>query len=159
MRITDTHVYFYDGIYSNWNRANFVDPITGNLFANSEQAFMWYKARFFFDDIAADAILAATHPAEAKTLGREIRNFDATAWSLVSYGVMVYVCLLKFKQDIKLKAELLETGNKILVEASPFDKIWGVGLSADNDVILNEKSWRGTNLLGKALMDVRKLLS
>ena len=157
MRITDTHVYFYNGTFSNWNRAQIIDHLN-NVYANSEQAFMWYKAHFFGDELTADKILETTHPAEVKALGRQIRNFNAEAWSKVSYGIMLYVCTLKFRQNSEMAKELLETGDKILVEASPTDVIWGVGLAEDNDVILYEKSWRGTNLLGKVLMEVRKQL-
>lgn len=158
MRITDTHVYFYDGIYSNWDSAKIIDPITGNVFANSEQAFMWYKAKFFNDDVTAKEILDTPHPAEVKSLGRKIKNFNKNAWDFVSYGIMVYVCYLKFSQNNEIKKQLLETGDKILVEASPYDRIWGIGLGQENDAVLNEHFWKGTNWLGRALMKVRASL-
>jgi len=73
-------------------------------------------------------------------------------------GFMKYVNYLKFTQNLEFRNQLLETENRTLVEASPYDKIWGVGLEETNDLILDEKNWLGQNLLGKALMEVRELI-
>lgn len=163
MRITDTHVYFYGGpaIYSNWysdaeNPKQFLR--NNRWFANTEQAFMYEKALYFKDYDVAEKIMGIPSPKDVKALGREIRNFDAAKWSDVSLGIMTSVNLDKYSQNPAFKKELLETGDKILVEASPYDKIWGVGLHFTDDRILDEKNWQGKNLLGKALMEVRQLL-
>lgn len=152
-RITDTHVYFWNGEFSNfhpikikYNKINFY---------TTEQIFMWEKALYFEDKEIAQKIMVTAEPSECKRLGRQIKNFDADKWSIVSYDIMVNANYHKYSQNPILKDLLLETGDKTLVEASPFDKIWGVGLASFNDEILDEKNWRGQNLLGKALMEVR----
>lgn len=160
MLTTPTHIYFFGGvaIYSNWFPAPFEDPITHVKFANSEQAFFWYKAHFFGDLTARAKIAAEPNPAAAKKLGREVRGFNKTSWDLVKVPFMTYVNYLKYTQDAALWQELLDTGDRVLVEASPFDEIWGIGLGVHDPLTLNEANWRGENLLGKALMQVRDLL-
>lgn len=161
MKITDTHVYFWGGTFSNWCPATFsTDADVGIKFLNTEQAFMWYKADFFGDLEIRNKIEHETdgNPKEAKKLGRLIRGFDAEKWVKASFTVMVDVNRLKYMQNPKMAKELLDTGNRILVEASPYDKIWGVALGEDDPLILDEKNWQGQNLLGKALMEVRQYL-
>lgn len=116
---------------------------------------MWEKARYFGDEEMAELILHTQNPKEAKALGRKVRGFDAERWMIGSYVVMMAVNYPKYNQNPKLKEKLLATGDKTLVEASPYDKIWGIGLSEDDDRCLDEHLWQGMNLLGKALMEVR----
>ena len=156
--VTDTHVYFYTNYMSNWNICKFIDPISGVSFDNTEQAFMWYKADFFKDIETRTKLEKQITPMEAKHLGREVKNYNDAAWECVRYGYMVYVNYLKYTQNDDLKQKLLSTNNKILVEASKTDNIWGVGLAANDSRILDEKNWTGGNLLGKSLMDVRKMI-
>lgn len=158
MRITDTHIYFYTEFYSNWHPCKFIDPINRIEFSNSEQCFMYYKAKFFHDDEIADLIAETPNPKDNKNLGRRIQNYNEDAWRCVRLGFMVYANFLKFSQNQEFKIGLLNTGEKILVEASKVDKIWGVGLSQNDDLILDEKNWLGLNCLGSALMLVRKKL-
>ncbi len=158
MRETYTHVYFWAGMYSNWDNAHFIDPLNSLHFHNTEQAFMWYKAHFFQDKQTAQLISVETDPKAVKGLGRRIDKYDDKAWSCVRFGMMVYVNYLKFSQNPYYMQALKLTENKTLVEASPSDCVWGVGLAEEDDLILNQKNWRGQNLLGKALMEVRKLL-
>lgn len=160
MRTTDTHVYFYgqSDRYSNWNNCHLTDPITGMYFHNTEQAFMWQKANFFRDNKITQLAGTETNPREVKKLGRMVAKYDDKLWTTVKFGYMVYVNYLKFKQNAYDGLVLITTGNKILVEASPYDCIWGVGLGQDDDLILDEKNWKGQNLLGKALMEVRNIL-
>jgi len=158
MKETNTHIYFYTEIYSNWNRCSFKDPLSQITFSNSEQCFMWYKATFFQDFEIAAKIANTPHPKENKGLGRLIKDYDDKAWECVRLGYMVYANYLKFSQNEDYKKELISTGNKILVEASPYDKIWGVGLDENNIKILNKETWEGLNLLGVALEKVRNLL-
>lgn len=159
MKVTNSHVYFWRGIYSNWHPANFTDPEACLKFANTEQGFMWYKARFFGNNDIAEFIAKETNPQKCKKFGRAIRNFNNEKWSIIRMKPMIHVNYLKFSQNKELKQELLNTGDRILVEASPYDKIWGVGLREEDELILDEKNWKGLNLLGKALMEVRKLLN
>lgn len=157
MKITDTHVYFYGkgDIFSNWQPANFLDPVLQVDFANTEQAFMAYKAFFFQDDAALTKIKQETSASKVKELGRGIRWYNEKAWQAVRYGYMVWVNYLKYSKNKEYKEFLLNTQDKILVEASPYDRVWGVGLGENDPLILDEKNWNGQNLLGKALMDVR----
>jgi ribA/ribD-fused uncharacterized protein len=94
-------------------------------------------------------------PSVAKDLGREVRNYNDEQWSVVRFGYMVDVCFEKFKQNPHRLETLLSTGDRIIVEASPHDRVWGVGLHWTDEKILDEKNWKGENLLGKALMRVR----
>ena len=162
MKITDSHIYFYSGkeIYSNWHSSpmQFLDKTTGLFFDNTEQHFMWSKAKFFGDLDTASKIAKETDPRSAKEYGREVKNYDEKSWECVRLAFMTYANLLKFGQVESFNTELLSTGDKILVEASHYDKIWGVGLTEDDPLILDEKTWKGRNLLGIALMNVRNLL-
>ena len=155
-RITDTHVFFWNGEFSNFYPCNF--KYKEHIFHNSEQAFMWEKAMFFNDKESASMILACPTPSIAKKLGRKVKNFEQTVWLSAGYEVMVNAVYAKFDQNKDLKAILLSTGDKTLVEASPVDIIWGIGLHWDDDKVLDESQWRGMNLLGKALMEVREIL-
>jgi ribA/ribD-fused uncharacterized protein len=157
MRITDRHIFFWSSIYSNWHPCEFtVDGITFNC---SEQYFMYKKALHFNDNENANKILLESHPREQKKLGKKVRNFNTDEWDLASYEIMVEAVYEKFNQNDDLKHQLLKTGDKVLVEASPYDIIWGIGMSEEDDMILDEKNWKGKNLLGKALCEVRERLS
>lgn len=162
MKTTDSHIYFYSGkqCFSNWHYSpnQFVDPITGIAFDSTEQAFMWYKADFFRDSDAKILCEKEKNPSNVKNIGRLIKGYNDKAWESVRFGFMIYVNLLKFSQNPLFKDELLSTGDKILVEASPYDKIWGVGLAEDDPRIIYKEQWLGRNLLGLSLMEVRKLI-
>ena len=161
MIITNTHVYFYNGPFSNWHRQRklITDPLNNNItFDTSEAAFMWWKAVFFQDHKIASLLEQVSEPGHCKALGRQIQGYDDAAWTCVRLGYMNYVNLLKYRQNAALKELLLSTGDRILVEASPEDKIWGVGLGEEDPLISDEKNWRGLNLLGQSLMTVRGLI-
>lgn len=153
-RITDKYVLFWGSELSNWYDCKLT--YNGMHFFNSEQAFMWKKAVTFDDTESAIKIAHTASPSEAKKLGRKVKNFDAQKWSEVSYQIMVEVNFAKYQQNPRLKATLLSTGDKTIVEASPYDVIWGIGLHWEDDRCLDESQWRGQNLLGKALMEVRE---
>lgn len=156
-KVTETHVYFWGTIFSNWSPVEF--KYKNHIFHNSEQAFMWEKANYFNDIQTANMILKTSNPRLAKKLGRNVTPFDPDKWNEVCYKYMLDVNIAKYSQNIESKNILLSTENKIIVEASPYDRIWGVGLHWNDDKILNEKNWKGQNLLGKVLMEVRKNLN
>lgn len=150
MRVTKDGIYFWGSIFSNF----FFMPIRykGIKFPTTEHAFMWEKANYFDDKIIANMILDIPHPNGAKSLGREIKNYNDKEWSKVRYDYMLEVNRVKWKM---LKDVLVLTENKIIVEASPTDRIWGVGLSQENPKILDQSNWLGENLLGKVIMQIR----
>ncbi len=124
----------------------------------SEQFFTKFKQELFdcFNLTLANQIMSARKPAIIKQLGRQVRNFDEKAWNLNRDNVMYTALINKFKQNPDLKRQLLATGNAILVEASPRDRLWGIGFSA-NDALANKAKW-GQNKLGNLLMRVRNEL-
>ena len=143
--------------FSQWYNCKFtVDEIT---YHTAEQYMMAQKALLFNDNEIFNEIMKANHPKEYKELGRKIKNFSEVKWNESKYQIVLKGNIAKFSQNEKLKAFLLNTGTKILVEASPYDKIWGIGLSANEENIENPLTWKGENLLGFALMEVRDLLN
>lgn len=119
---------------------------------------MWSKAKLFNDNDVAEKILKTRDPKTQKALGREVKGFDAKIWDLKKLEIVVQGNIYKFSQNLDLKKQLLDTGSKTLVEGSPYDKVWGVGLKWDDPKILDDKNWQGENLLGIALMEVRRLI-
>lgn len=151
--MNDNFVFFYGGPFSQWHRSKFtLDGVTYNT---AEQYMMAMKADYFGDADTLAKILKSKDPSEQKALGRQVSNFDAEAWNAVSRGFVYKANMAKFS-DPALKQIILSTGNKELVEASPYDKIWGIGLGQDNDDRFDKTKWRGTNWLGEVLMKVRK---
>lgn len=165
MRVTNKHVFFWGEWPSNWFPCVFNAEIEGknHTFYNSEQYFMFMKAKTFGDEeVALKILLEGKNPKKAKQCGRMVRNYDDKVWNEKRYQVMVDANMLKFGQNKELKELLLneELNGKHFCEASPIDKIWGVGLGENDPLIDNEKNWLGQNLLGKTLDEVReKLLS
>ena len=155
---TDTHFYFWTNWLSNWKICKIVDPITNLEFTSTEQIYMWYKAHFFNDADTRKQLEAKLTPKQAKDLGRVVKNYQDDLWECVRFDYMVYSNYLKYTQNPDLKEKLLATGEKVLVEASPYDKVWGVGLLASNPLILDDKNWTGRNLLGKSIMKVRNMI-
>jgi ribA/ribD-fused uncharacterized protein len=116
------------------------------------------KAELFGDQETLAAILSSSSPSEAKSLGRTVRGFDEEHWIAHRFETAVRGNFAKFGQNAELEDWLLVTGNAVLVEASPVDRIWGIGLAADDKRAREPHKWRGLNLLGFALMKVRHLL-
>jgi ribA/ribD-fused uncharacterized protein len=117
------------------------------------------KARLFGDSATFERILAASHPKQAKDLGRLIADFDEAVWLAHRFDLVVAGNHANFSQHPELAEFLLGTGQRVLVEASPVDRIWGIGLAADSTDAASPDRWRGLNLLGFALMMVRYSLS
>ena len=145
---------FYNGVFSNWHPSVFVDE-TGTRFLTSEQYMMYKKALLFNDTETAEKILQATHPSTQKQLGREVKGFVREKWDAVSRDVVYKGCYFKFEQNPHLKKELLETVGTTLVETSPTDKIWGIGLAGNDPDALDRNKWNGTNWLGQVLTKLR----
>lgn len=120
---------------------------------------MFCKARLFGDRETSKKILTSRSARTQKALGRQVRDFEEDTWRIFREGIVFTGNLAKFSQNDHLRKNLVETGKKILVEASPQDTIWGVGLAEDDARIVDPVNWRGRNLLGEALMRVRAALS
>ena len=142
--------------FSQWWPAAF--DIEGTSYQTAEHWMMAGKARLFGDEATALEICRAGSPKQAKDLGRQVKGFVETVWDTHKRSIVTEGNLAKFSQNHALKNFLLETGDKVLVEASPVDRIWGIGLAADHDDAHNPLKWRGENLLGFILMDVRERL-
>jgi ribA/ribD-fused uncharacterized protein len=142
--------------FSQWYPSAF--EVDGINYKTAEHWMMAKKAVLFNDNEVLEKILQAQKAAVAKTLGREIRNFDPAVWDASAYSIVIEGNRHKFSQHESFKTFLLKTGNKVIVEASPADAIWGIGLAQDASDAGNPSKWRGTNLLGFALMEVRDLL-
>ncbi len=142
--------------FSQWWPASF--SIDGVTYASAEHAMMAGKARVFGDDDSETRILAAPDPRAAKAAGRAVRGFDAQVWAAKAYDIVVAANVAKFDQNLQLREYLLTTAGRVLVEASPEDRIWGIGLAAQDPAAATASTWKGTNLLGFALMDARDRL-
>ncbi|MFE0808751.1 NADAR family protein [Streptomyces sp. NPDC058794] len=132
--------------------------VAGVEYATAEHWMMAGKARLFGDAEAERRVLAAEHPAEAKKAGRLVRGFDEAVWERERFSVVVEGSVHKFASDPALRGFLLGTGDRVLVEASPVDRVWGIGLAADDEAATDPERWRGPNLLGFALMAARERL-
>ena len=157
MKITDKFVLFFskNDMMSNFYPKQF--KYQKHIFSNSEQAFMWRKAMFFKDyEIAHQILTKAKHPNYAKALGRKVKNFDDAAWDKVRYSIMKDVVKNKIRQSEELKEFIKKHKDKTFVEASPFDAIWGVNMSEDDDKILDSSNWKGQNLLGKVYNELKE---
>ena len=138
---------------SQWQTSPFA--VDADDYSCTEQYMMAAKARFFEDEEVRAEILATTDPKTMKALGRKVHGFDGGQWNKVKYSIVLTGNYYKFVQNEAMRDYLLSTGDKVLVEASPYDKVWGIGLSAKDENASNPKQWRGENLLGFALMEVR----
>ncbi|MFI5709556.1 NADAR family protein [Kribbella sp. NPDC051620] len=142
---------------SQWYHAPFT--VDGVRYPTAEHWMMAAKARLFNDEDSVRRILAAGHPQQAKALGREVAGFSTETWHDRRVELVAEGNLHKFRQNQPLLDYLRTTGKRVLVEASPVDRIWGIGLAADDPRAEHPAQWRGLNLLGFALMRVRAELS
>ncbi|MFH9737529.1 NADAR family protein [Streptomyces roseolus] len=132
--------------------------VDGVRYATAEHWMMAGKARLFGDAEAERTVLAARTPAEAKNAGRLVRGFDEAVWARERAAIVVAGSVHKFASDEGLRGFLLGTGSRVLVEASPLDRVWGIGLAAGDPGAHDPGRWRGLNLLGFALMEARERL-
>lgn len=145
------------GCLSQWWPAPF--EAGGVRYATAEHWMMAGKARLFGDAEAERRAIAAVHPKQAKDVGRSVRGFDEEVWAAHRFELVVRGGVLKFGQHPALRDYLLGTGSRVLVEASPVDRVWGIGLAADDERAQDPARWRGLNLLGFALMEARQRLA
>ena len=156
MRITNNYLFFYttEDYLSNFHPAVFkIGEIT---FSCTEQHMMYSKAKLFGDEEIAKQILMTDVPGKIKGFGRKVSNFDENIWHQHREKILFEGNLAKYMQNEDMKKKLLSTNPKTLVEASPTDKIYGVGLDINNPLIDDPKNWKGMNLLGEILMRVRE---
>ena len=146
-------VFFWGGPFSQWAYSPF--EINGRRFVTAEQWMMWNKAMMFGDTEIADKILATDDPREQKKLGRKVQGFDDKIWMEMAYQFVVQGNRAKFTQNEKFRDALKTTIGKVLVEASPYDKRWGIGLAETAPGINDPANWKGENLLGEAITEVR----
>jgi hypothetical protein len=145
---------------SNFFLTSFSDD-NGNAFNCSEQYFMYHKCLTFDNTTISpnnisllNNILFEKSPAKIKAYGRQVKNFDDKIWDNIKYNIMLDGLRFKFKQNIIINNKLKATNNKIIYEASKYDKIWGIGYSDYEAISINPSKY-GQNLLGKALMEIR----
>lgn len=144
-------------VLSQWWPAPF--EVDGQTYRHAEAFMMAEKARLFGDEETRRIVLLADHPGEAKKFGRSVRGFDENIWATARYDIVLRASLAKFEQNEALGRYLRSTSPAVIVEASPHDRIWGIGLSAGEEGAHTPSQWRGLNLLGFALTHTRKLLA
>lgn len=157
MNSIDDFYFFWYGKLSQWYECKFEDESI--IYNCTEQYMMYQKAVLFEDREMQIEILKAERPRIQKNLGRYIRNFDPVTWDKEKFSIVVKGNYLKFSQNSSLKEFILGIdAEKEFVEASPYDKVWGIGLSFNDERAWDKKTWQGENLLGEALMQVRLML-
>lgn len=151
--ITEDMVLFYGSCFSQWARY----PIIINRIEYNccEQWMMSEKARAFEDYYILKRIMASDNPRDQKTLGKDVKDFNRARWDVIARSIVFKGNYAKFTQNEELTKILLSTGDRIIVEASPVDRVWGIGLGKDDPRALDKDQWKGTNWLGEVLMDVR----
>lgn len=164
-RSEDAFVFFYGHgpaagklapLSNHWVQPESFKDSDGNAFPTSEHYMMYAKAVLFGDAQMAERILRAKSPREAKKLGRKVANFEEATWKKKSIGIVADGCELKFTQCPEARSALLGTGDRVIAEAAPRDRIWGIGMGKNNPDRLDVSKWRGQNRLGEALMIVRQ---
>ena len=153
---TPKHAEIGKHVLSQWWPATF--SIDDQLYPTAEHYMMAQKAKLFGDEVTYLDILSAAGPAEAKALGRRVKGFNEEVWAAHRFQIAVRGNTAKFGQNASLEDWLIGTGNVVLAEASPVDRIWGIGLAADDKRASDPQTWRGLNLLGFALMEARAAL-
>ena len=155
-RKTKEFYLFWDGFCSQWYICNFI--LDGIEYNCAEQAMMHKKALQFGDQKTSKKIMEAIQASKQKALGRQVSNYDDTVWSAKRYDIVKDINVAKFSHNPQLLKQLLALDNLTIVEASPYDKIWGIGLGQSHPDATTPSKWKGLNLLGKALMEVRDKL-
>jgi ribA/ribD-fused uncharacterized protein len=152
----ENFIMFWGGTYSQWCPSKFT--IDGVEYNCAEQYMMAKKALLFDDVESYNMIMYADNPRDQKAFGRRVKGFDKDKWEAVCRKYVYDANYAKFTQNPKMLEELMATGDKEIVEASPEDKIWGIGLHESDPLAWDKSTWQGTNWLGEAIMQVRKTL-
>ena len=152
----NAYVFYWNGPFSQWQPCEIV--MDGVTFNTAEQAMMYFKALLFEDTEIAEQIKLAKEPGKQKALGRKVRRFDEASWVANREAIVLDINRAKFRQNKGLRRKLFQTGTRFLVEASPLDTIWGIGLDADAARQTPPHEWPGQNLLGKIVTQVREEL-
>ena len=154
-----SYTFFFgeESPFSQWHRCSFV--VEDRTFNCAEQYMMHGKALLFRDAEIAAKILVADHPRAHKALGRKVRGFDGATWNRERERIVRDGNRAKFTQNTELRSQLMATRGTTLVEASPYDRIWGIGLAATDPRAQDPNLWRGQNLLGKLLTELRDELA
>jgi ribA/ribD-fused uncharacterized protein len=147
---------FWNGPFSQWLPSKFV--IDGVEYNCCEQYMMAQKAIMFDDGVSLKEIMDADHPRDQKKLGRKVKNFSPEKWNHYAQQIVYDGNMAKFTQNPDLLKDLFATKGTTLVEASPYDKIWGIGMGANDPDAQNRDTWNGTNWLGEAITKVRETL-
>lgn len=146
-------VFFWNGPFSQWAKSPFV--IDSIVFNTCEQYMMYKKAMLFNDIDIAQEVLKTSDPRKQKSLGRQVKNFDDSEWMKHALAYVIEGNRAKFSQNKHLAQTLSDTKGKVLVEASPYDRRWGIGMMEGDAGIENPANWKGENLLGIAITTVR----
>jgi len=150
----ENFTFFWGGPFSQWHICPFL--IEGIQYNCSEQYMMAQKALLFKDEVSHKKIMFSLNPSSQKKYGRKVKNFDVDIWNTYAKDIVYKANYAKFTQNDYLKENLILTAGSVLVEASPYDKIWGIGLSANDPEAKNRSTWQGTNWLGEILTKVRE---
>lgn len=156
--MTQKFTFFWesDSPFSNWYPQTFTHE--DKEYNCSEKYMMYKKAMLFKDYEVAEMIMQQNDPRKQKFLGRQVRGFDQTAWESVCQDIMVPALVSKFTQDTYSLNCILDTGTSTIVEASPYDKVWGIGMTKDDPRATDPSQWQGKNLLGIVLMKAREII-
>ena len=155
--VREKFTFFWNGPFSQWHQSEFT--VGGQRFSCAEQFMMYCKARLFRDLEAAATILRSPTPEQQKALGRQVRGFEQETWELFREGIVATGSYAKFTQDAELRELLLATSGTTLAEASPHDRIWGIGLGREDPRAKDRSRWRGRNLLGEILTRTREAIA
>lgn len=140
--------------FSNWRAGKIT--LDGFDYSCGEQRMMHCKAALFGDLAASERVLASPSPWSQKQIGRSIRGYDEAVWEDDRMPMMIEIVFQKAIQDDSTRAHLMATGTAVIVEASPHDPVWGIGLSENDPASLDPSLWKGRNLLGRAWMAARE---
>lgn len=147
MNTYTNYTFFYDGPFSQWSPSEFI--IDDQKYTCAEQFMMYKKAQTFGDTDVANEIMKTQNPRIQKQLGRRVRGFNAEVWENIARDVVFRGNMAKFTQSKSHNIALMNTSNTLIVEASPVDRIWGIGLSVEDAKHVSVEQWRGTNWLGQ----------
>jgi ribA/ribD-fused uncharacterized protein len=153
MKTYDKYTFFWSGPFSQWYHSPFY--LEGQMFGCAEQYMMYMKAKVFGDNETARKIMETDSPREQKALGRKVKTFNVDTWAVVAKDIVFRGNMAKFTQNIELFDELAGTIGTLIVEASPFDAVWGIGLDEKTAAVTPRGEWKGTNWLGQICTEVR----